>query len=527
VGAQIQGRHEACPYGLSGVNENSDTGKQLPTGWVEAKIGELIGHGGVFIDGDWVESKDQDPNGDVRLIQLADVGDGTYKDKSSRFLTNGKARELNCTFLKTGDVLIARMPDPLGRACIFPGDSRASVTVVDVCIVRTGASGASHRWLAWAINSPQFRNEISALQSGSTRKRISRGNLATLFMPIPPLAEQVRIAQEIEKQITRLEAGVGALKRVQANLKRYRAAVLKAAVEGRLVPTEAELARREGRSYEPASELLKRIVAQPLLPVPPKPKPKEPVAPDTTNFPKLPEGWAWATVDQLTNLITSGSRGWAEYYSDSGPLFIRAQDINTDRLELGSVAHVRLPSGVEGARTLISPSDILVTITGANVTKTAIVHGDLGEAYVSQHVALVRPVNPSLSEYMYHWIICPSYGRRELDRVAYGAGKPGLNLNNLRELVVAVPPRVEQERIVAEVERRFSVIDELEMQVEDNLKRAERLRQAILKRAFEGKLVPQDPNDEPASMLLERIRTVGAPLVGAQKRRGRNPGTDR
>jgi Phage integrase family len=95
--------------------------------------------------------------------------------------------------------------------------------------------------LKWAINSPDFRSAVAGLQSGSTRKRISRGNLATLFLPIAPLAEQTRIADEIEKQFTRLDAAVAALKRVQANLKRYRAAVLKAACEGCLVPTEAEL----------------------------------------------------------------------------------------------------------------------------------------------------------------------------------------------------------------------------------------------------------------------------------------------
>jgi type I restriction enzyme S subunit len=354
------------------------------------------------------------------------------------------------------------------------------------------------------------------MKGAAGQLRVPPEFLEGLNFPLPPAHEQGRIVDEIEKQFTRLEAGVVALKRVQANLKRYRAAVLKAAVEGRLVPTEAELARGEGRSYEPASELLARMVTQPLLavskkaqagvPVPPKPKHKEPVASDRAGVRELPEGWVWATLNQLTSLITSGSRGWAEYYSDSGPLFIRAQDIKTDRLELCSVAHVRLPARIEGARTLVSRRDLLVTITGANVTKTAIVHESLGEAYVSQHVALVRPVDSSLSEYIYYWIVCSSYGRRELERVAYGAGKPGLNLDNLRELMVAVPPLPEQSRIVAEVERRLSVIDEMEMQVEANLKRAERLRQAILKRAFEGKLVPQDPNDEPASMLLERIK---------------------
>src|SRR5258706_213073 len=91
---------------------------------------------GLFIDGDWVESKDQDPNGEVRLIQLADVGDGVFRTRSARFLTMEKARELRCTFLEPGDILVARMPEPLGRACIFPGIGRPAVTVVDVCIVR-------------------------------------------------------------------------------------------------------------------------------------------------------------------------------------------------------------------------------------------------------------------------------------------------------------------------------------------------------------------------------------------------------
>src|SRR5437870_3533171 len=197
-----------------------------------ASIGDLIGAGGVFVDGDWVESKDQDPSGDVRLIQLADVGDGVYRNKSSRFLTSAKAKELRCTFLKPGDVLIARMPDPLGRACIFPGDDKPSVTVVDVCIVRTGTGGANHRWLMHRMNSVEIRSAIAGLQSGSTRKRISRSNLARIKFSVPPLDEQQRVVAESEKQFTRLDAGVASLKRVQTALKRYSASVLKAGCDG-------------------------------------------------------------------------------------------------------------------------------------------------------------------------------------------------------------------------------------------------------------------------------------------------------
>ena len=94
---------------------------ELPPGWELGVIGDVLGGASIFSDGDWVESKDQDPKGDVRLIQLADVGDGVFRDRSNRFLTTSRARELRCTVLSRGDVLIARMPDPLGRACLFPG----------------------------------------------------------------------------------------------------------------------------------------------------------------------------------------------------------------------------------------------------------------------------------------------------------------------------------------------------------------------------------------------------------------------
>jgi len=104
--------------------------EDLPQNWTLATISDLISRDGVFVDGDWVESKDQDPLGDVRLIQLADIGDGRYRNKSDRFLTYQKAIELGCTFLKKGDVLVARMPDPLGRSCIFPGDSKKAVTAL-------------------------------------------------------------------------------------------------------------------------------------------------------------------------------------------------------------------------------------------------------------------------------------------------------------------------------------------------------------------------------------------------------------
>lgn len=160
---------------------------------------DIIGNSGVFADGDWVESKDQDINGNVRLIQLADIGDGEFLNKSSRFMTEEKALELGCTFLEPGDVLIARMPDPLGRACVFPELDQKAVTVVDVCIVRPMKNLTDPYWLKGLINTNRFRSEINKRITGTTRKRISRGNLSKLRFDLPPISDQIKIATLLKK----------------------------------------------------------------------------------------------------------------------------------------------------------------------------------------------------------------------------------------------------------------------------------------------------------------------------------------
>lgn len=186
--------------------------------WKTVNLTDLIGNNGILIDGDWIESKDQDPNGDVRLIQLADVGDGRYINKSSRFLTNTKAKELRCTFLQPNDILIARMPDPLGRACIFPGSKMPCVTVVDVCILRPDSKIVDVNWLLRMINSPDFRQQLNKFILGTTRQRISRKNLEKIHFPLPPLAEQKRIAAVLDKADAVREKRRRALNRLDALL---------------------------------------------------------------------------------------------------------------------------------------------------------------------------------------------------------------------------------------------------------------------------------------------------------------------
>ncbi len=350
------------------ASRQTKNGSDLPIGWQWKTIANLAGDEGVFIDGDWVESKDQDPNGEVRLVQLADVGDGVYRDKSNRFMTIEKARELRCTFLQRGDVLIARMPDPLGRACIFPGDAKPSVTVVDVAIVRSANGEFDHRWLAHFVNAHPFRSAIASLQAGSTRKRISRGNLATIPLPVPPLPEQWRIVAEIEKQFTRLEAGVAALRRVQANLKRYRAAVLKAACEGRLVPTEAELAKTGNRKtkFEKGEALLARILTERRQNWQGRGQYKEPAAPVTANLPAFPAGWAVASLEQLTSPARPICYGilMPKENVATGVLFVKVKDMKGDTIDLEGLHRTTPEIAAKYARASLRTGDLLLSIRG-------------------------------------------------------------------------------------------------------------------------------------------------------------------
>jgi type I restriction enzyme S subunit len=165
-------------------------------------------------------------------------------------------------------------------------------------------------------------------------------------------------------------------------------------------------------------------------------------------------------------------------------LFIRAQDIKTDALNLLDAARVDVSVDAEVTRSSVSPGDILVTITGANVTKSALVP-ELDElAFVSQHVALMKLTQPETAPFVFNWIVSPANGRKTLESLAYGAGKPGLSLEQVRSLPIALPPLAEQIRIVGELDRHLSIIREVEAEVDTNLKRAQALRHSVLNKSF-------------------------------------------
>ena len=304
--------------------------------------------------------------------------------------------------------------------------------------------------------------------------------LRQLSVPLPSEDEQDEIVAELEKQFSRLDEAVANLQRVKANLKRYKASVLKAAVEGRLVETEATLARREGRTYETGEQLLQRILEERRAKWTGKGKYKEPTAPDTVGFNALPGGWIWASVDQLTSVITDGEHITPRRTSE-GVLLLSARNVLNGRLALDDVDYVPEDEYERIAKRIaIQAGDVLLSCSGT-VGRSCVVPAGLRFTLV-RSVAVLRPVI-MLADFMTYNLQSP-LGQSQIDDRKTQTAQANLFQGKIRQLVFALPPLAEQARIVAEVDRHLSIVSEVEAEVDTNLKRAQALRQATLAKAF-------------------------------------------
>jgi len=370
--------------------------------------------------------------------------------------------------------------------------------------------GINPQLLYYYVAQKSFRQTARAHMTGSAGQlRVPTAFLVDAPYPIAPLAEQHSIVSAIEQQFTRLDAGVAALRQAQAKLKRYRAAVLKAAVEGKL--TEAW--RAEHPVTEPASMLLENILKERRAKWeadlrakgkdPAKVKYVEPAKFDMEGLPELPEGWCWATFEQISERVTVGHVGLMQNeYIDNGIPFLRNQNVRPNYFDSIGLKFISKEFHRKLAKSALEPGDILVVRSGS-VGVACVMPKIYEEANCSDLVIVKKPisVNPYYAAYYMN-----STAQDRVRAKQVGIALTHFNTKSMAAMPLPLAPLVEQEQIVSEVERRLSVVTQLEAIVEANLKRAERLRQSILKEAFAGRLVPQDPNDEPASVLLERIR---------------------
>lgn len=486
----------------------------LPTGWATITIGEASGVGGLSTDGDWIESKDQDSTGSVRLIQLQDIGDGTFVNKSSRFLTEEKAEELNCTFLSPGDVLIARMPDPLGRACRFPDIGRQSVTAVDVHVWRKGEHGVDSDFLVYCVNSPEIRQSLQEQASGTTRQRVSGGRLKAQEIPLPPLPEQRRIVRKLDTLSARTTAARTHLTAIEKLVERYKLAVLRSAYAGNLT---ADF--REDSALEPVSALLKRT---------PPPQQGRGGRQATTevkagqggisvNIPEvnLPEKWGWVSLLRIARQETghTPSRSRDDWWGgDVCWMSIPDANLHHGRVIFDTIQKTN-EQGLANSSARLLPAGTVVLSRTASVGYICIMGREMA---TSQDFATWTCTDALLPEYLMYALLSEG---EDIKKFGKGSTHTTIYFPEIRAFHIKLAPLDEQREIVRRIETAFAKIDRLATEAAKALKLLGLLDQRILAKAFVGELVPQDPTDEPAEVLLARIREARAATPKARRDR--------
>lgn len=446
---------------------------ELPKHWREIPLGDFAQvQGGsqppkkVFV----FEPK----HGFVRLLQIRDFGNKPVPT----YVPENRVTK----FCKRDDVLIARYGASLGR--IVTGMEGA----YNVALAKVIADPAviERRYLFYMLQTPTFQTPLHMI-SRSAQNGFNTGEIYPIRFPIAPLAEQRRIVARIEELFSRLDAGVAALRHAKAQLQRYRQSVLTAAVTGQL--TQAW--RDQHPDTKPAEELLSRVLIERQAKWAGRGKYPPPVEVEDGLSP-LPQVWTWTTLAHLANHIADGTHKTPTYVEEGIP-FLSAKDVNGFKLSFDNCRFIPLEEHEDLIqRCCPKPGNVLVTKSGT-IGRIAVVKTDL-EFSLFESVANVPVISPLCSDfiaYASHVGISGAFGAKNKKGVAVRH----LHLEDLRRLPVPLPPLAEQHRIVAEVEARTTAIDHLEVELDRQITRSNRLRQSTLAAAFSGNLNQPLQND--------------------------------
>ena len=364
-------------------------------------------------------------NGTIPWVRSGELENGAIHDTEIK-ITQAGLDNSNAKIFPKGTLLIALYGATIGKLAYLEIDACTNQAVCGIF----ENDKVSLKYLYYFLLF--HRPDLVKQGVGGAQSNISQTILKKLMVSYPmDKAEQLRIVARIEELFSELDNGVETLRKTKQQLAVYRQAVLKDA------------------------------------------------------FSHITEK---KTIREVSSVVTSGSRGWAQYYSDHGAKFVRIGNLTRDRIriDLSDIQYVDLPDCTEGKRTQLHPNDVLVSIT-ADLGSIGLVPDDIGEAYVNQHIAMVRFLNPVQGEFM-AWYLRSDCGQKDLLKNKRGGGKLGLGLDDIRDSRVPVVSDAEAIRIIGNIEARLSVCDSIEKTVDTALQQAEAMRQSILKQAFEGKI---------------------------------------
>jgi len=437
--------------------------REIPNGWQLVKLGDLVADPKRdLVDGPFgsnLKAHEYVDNG-VPVIKIQNIKANRFVDSNINYVKKEKAEYLSRHSFVSGDLIITKLGDPLGLCCKVPEKYGFGIIVADLMRLRPSRLVVYDQFLIYAINSETVQNQFRAITKGTTRPRVNLTIVREIQIPLPPLPEQQRIVAKIEELFSSLDRGIESLKTAQQQLKVYRQAVLKWAFEGRLTN--------------------KNVVDG-----------------------QLPEGWKWKQLEEITSILGDGLHGTPIYSENGDYFFINGNNLSDGKIEIRQNTR-RVSFEEYGKYTKpLNDKTILVSINGT-LGNTAFYDN---EKVILGKSACYFNVLDTIYKHYIRYCITSYRFINYANKNATGSTIRNVGLKAMREFEIAIPPSLEEQRaIVAEIDSRLSVCDKIEASIEQSLQQAESLRQSILKKAFEGELVPQDPNDEPASGLLERIK---------------------
>ena len=426
--------------------------------------------------------------------------------------------------VRRGDLVICEGGEP-GRSAIW---TKEEPMVYQKAVHRARPyDGITAEYLLYFLEYAASSGQLAKHFTGSTINHLTGRALAEVEVPLAPSAEQSRIVDALESAIADLEAGIVAIELAQRDLERYRRSVLKAAVSGDLAADW----RRQHPDAEPASDLLNRILekrqeqweADQLAgyeakgKTPPKgwrQRYKSPAEQEEKALPDIPEGWTWASLEQLTRgdrLVQYGILKPGKDHPGGVP-YVKVMNMREDRIDVDGLRRTTPEIATKYARASLAKGDLLLSIRGT-YGRVAEVPDVLEGGNITQDSVRIAPAPEVDRDFLALCLRSPA-SQAFFHSVAKGAAVQGVNVRDVRKTPIPLPPLQEQIAIVEAVDERLSVADSVAAELDRQRARADRLRQATLKDAFSGDLVPQDPSDEPASALLERAK---AELVERKK----------
>ena len=477
---------------LSTPNETDKNPFPLPRGWIKIKISQIAdtksgGTPSTFNKEFW--------NGDIPWINSGALKDAIVYEPSSH-ITKHAIEKSAAKIIPKNSVLIALTGATTGKIGLLNFDSTTNQSVVGIL---PNTNFEPKYLFYFFIHS---RESVLKKAIGTAQPHINKGIVDDFGCLLAPLPEQHRIVTKIEELFTQLDAGVAPLKKAQTQLKRYRQAVLKAAFEGRLTK---EWREEHAGEIEPAETLIERIehVRQKIGSA----KKNEKIT-DFSYLDPLPNTWSWLRLDNLAFIKGGITKDSKRIVENGRPVpYLRVANVQNGYLNLQEMKTIEA-SEDEIHNLSLKIGDILFTEGGDRdkLGRGWIWQNEIPDCIYQNHIFRARLYLDEISPKYVSW-----FGNTHSQKYFMRQGKQTTNLasislTQLRAFPVALPPIAEQKEIINEIERHFSQIDHLENIITTSLQQSESLHQSILKRAFEGKLVPQDPNDEPASILLERIK---------------------